>query len=47
MIIQSFEQANLQHLNRMTPVKLSQLVDARDVNLDGSLDYAEHVDAAV
>ena len=41
MIIQSFEQSNLRYLNRITPVKLSQLVDAWDVNLDGSLQYAE------
>ncbi len=41
VIIQSFEQANLRYLNRITPVMLSQLVDAWDVNLDGSLVYAE------
>jgi glycerophosphoryl diester phosphodiesterase len=41
VIIQSFEQSNLKRLNRMTPVQLSQLVDAWDVNLDGSLQYAE------
>jgi glycerophosphoryl diester phosphodiesterase len=41
VIIQSFEQANLRYLNRITPVTLSQLVDAWDVNLDGSLEYAE------
>ena len=41
VIIQSFEQSNLKQLNRMTPVQLSQLVDAWDVNLDGSLVYAE------
>jgi glycerophosphoryl diester phosphodiesterase len=39
VIIQSFEQANLRYLNRITPVTLSQLVDAWDVNLDGSLVY--------
>jgi glycerophosphoryl diester phosphodiesterase len=39
VIIQSFEQANLRHLNRITRVRLSQLVDAWDVNLDGSLVY--------
>jgi glycerophosphoryl diester phosphodiesterase len=37
--IQSFEQANLRQLDRMTPVKLVQLVDAWDVALDGSLVY--------
>ena len=41
VIIQSFEQSNLKFLNRITPVQLSQLVDAWDVNLDGSLQYAE------
>jgi glycerophosphoryl diester phosphodiesterase len=41
VIIQSFEQANLRRLNRMTPVTLSQLVDAWDVNLDGTMQYAE------
>ena len=41
VIIQSFEQSNLRYLNRITPVTLSQLVDAWDVNLDGSLQYAE------
>ena len=39
VIIQSFEQANLRFLNRITPVKLSQLVDAWDVALDGTLVY--------
>ena len=39
VIIQSFEQSNLRQLNRMTPVQLSQLVDAWGVNLDGSLQY--------
>jgi glycerophosphoryl diester phosphodiesterase len=41
VIIQSFEQANLRYLDRITPVTLSQLVDAWDVNLDGTLQYAE------
>jgi glycerophosphoryl diester phosphodiesterase len=41
VIIQSFEQSNLRVLNRITPVTLAQLVDAWDVNLDGSLQYAE------
>jgi glycerophosphoryl diester phosphodiesterase len=39
VIIQSFEQANLRYLNRITPVTLAQLVDAWDVALDGSLVY--------
>jgi glycerophosphoryl diester phosphodiesterase len=41
VIIQSFEQANLRFLNRITPVTLSQLVDAWDVALDGSLVFAQ------
>jgi glycerophosphoryl diester phosphodiesterase len=39
VFIQSFEQSNLKELRRMTPVRLVQLVDANDVNPDGSLDY--------
>jgi glycerophosphoryl diester phosphodiesterase len=39
VFIQSFEQSNLQKLNGMTPVPLVQLVDAWDVNPDGSLVY--------
>jgi glycerophosphoryl diester phosphodiesterase len=41
IILQSFEPSSLQKLNKLTPVKLIQLVDAWDVNLDGSLQYAE------
>ena len=41
VIIQSFEVSNLKYLNRITPVTLSQLVDAWDYNLDGSMVYAE------
>src|SRR5437879_3190426 len=37
VIIQSFEQSNLKELRRMTPVRLIQLIDANDVNADGSL----------
>jgi len=44
VFIQSFEQFNLKKLNRMTPVRLVQLVDANDVNPDGSLDYAAPFD---
>jgi glycerophosphoryl diester phosphodiesterase len=44
VFIQSFEQSNLQRLNRMTDVRLVQLVDANDVNPDGSLDYAPPFD---
>ena len=32
VFIQSFEQSNLKRLNRMTGVRLVQLVDANDVN---------------
>ena len=39
VFIQSFEQANLKQLNRMTDVRLVQLVDAADVKPDGSLEY--------
>ena len=40
VFIQSFEQSNLRWLNRRTDVRLVQLVDANDVNPDGTLDYA-------
>jgi glycerophosphoryl diester phosphodiesterase len=39
VFIQSFEQSNLKRLNRMTPVRLVQLVDAYDVNAAGELIY--------
>lgn len=38
VFIQSFEVANLKALNRMTSVRLVQLIDANDVRLDGSID---------
>jgi glycerophosphoryl diester phosphodiesterase len=38
VFIQSFEVANLRQLNRMTSVRLVQLIDANDVRLDGSID---------
>jgi glycerophosphoryl diester phosphodiesterase len=44
VFIQSFEQFNLMKLNRMTPVRLVQLVDANDVNPDGTLDYTAPFD---
>ena len=44
VFIQSFEQSNLQWLNRRTGVRLVQLVDANDVNPDGSLDYTAPFD---
>ncbi|MCV2368674.1 glycerophosphodiester phosphodiesterase [Roseateles oligotrophus] len=37
VFIQSFEVSNLQYLNTKTDIKLVQLVDADDVNADGSL----------
>jgi glycerophosphoryl diester phosphodiesterase len=44
VFIQSFEQFNLKKLNRMIPVRLVQLVDANDVNPDGTLDYTAPFD---
>ena len=44
VFIQSFEQANLRALNRMTAVKLVQLIDANDVKADGSLDFTAPYD---
>jgi glycerophosphoryl diester phosphodiesterase len=38
VFIQSFEVTNLKKLNRLTSVKLVQLIDANDVRLDGSID---------
>lgn len=38
VFIQSFEVNNLQYLNTRTDIKLVQLIDANDVNADGSLD---------
>jgi len=44
VFIQSFEQFNLIKLNKMTPLPLVQLVDANDVNPDGTLDYTAPFD---
>jgi glycerophosphoryl diester phosphodiesterase len=44
VIIQSFEQGNLQELRRMTKVRLVQLVDANDVKPDGTLDFTAPFD---
>ena len=44
VFIQSFEQANLKALDRMTPVRLVQLIDANDVNPDGTLDFTAPYD---
>jgi glycerophosphoryl diester phosphodiesterase len=39
VFIQSFEQSNLKRLNRMTPVRLVQLVDAYDIDDNGDTYY--------
>ena len=44
VFIQSFEQANLKQLRTMTPLPLIQLMDADDVNADGSLSYVAPFD---
>lgn len=44
VFIQSFEQSNLKALNKMTRVKLVQLIDANDVNPDGTLDFTAPYD---
>ena len=44
VFIQSFEQSNLKALRTMTKVRLVQLVDANDVNPDGSLDFTAPFD---
>ena len=44
VFIQSFEQGNLRQLNRMTPVRLVQLVDANDIDADGNTTYAAPFD---
>jgi len=44
VFIQSFEQSNLKELRKMTPIRLIQLVDANDVNADGSLDFTAPFD---
>ncbi|MEA2361765.1 MAG: glycerophosphoryl diester phosphodiesterase [Thermoleophilaceae bacterium] len=44
VFIQSFEQSNLKRLNKMTSVRLVQLIDANDIKADGSLDYTAPFD---
>ncbi len=44
VFIQSFEQANLKYLRTKTSVRLVQLVDANDVNADGTLDFTPPFD---
>ena len=51
VFIQSFEIGNLQYLNQVTDIRLVQLIDANDVNADGSLDlsapYGQPYDVAL
>jgi glycerophosphoryl diester phosphodiesterase len=44
VFIQSFEQANLQQLNRLTRVRLVQLVDANDTDANGNPTFAPPFD---
>ncbi|MBI5925632.1 MAG: glycerophosphodiester phosphodiesterase [Aquabacterium sp.] len=44
VFIQSFEQGNLKALSKLTKVRLIQLVDANDVNPDGTLDFTAPFD---
>jgi len=44
VFIQSFETANLKYLRSKTSVRLIQLIDANDVNADGSLDFTPPYD---
>lgn len=44
VFIQSFESANLRYLNGRTDIRLVQLVDANDVNANGSLDLTAPYD---
>ena len=44
VFIQSFETANLKYLNGVTDIRLVQLVDANDVNADGSMDLTAPYD---
>jgi len=44
VFIQSFEVSNLQYLNTQTDIQLVQLIDANDVNVDGTLDLTAPYD---
>jgi glycerophosphoryl diester phosphodiesterase len=44
VFVQSFEQSNLKRLNKLTDVRLVQLVDANDVAPDGTITYAPPFD---
>jgi glycerophosphoryl diester phosphodiesterase len=44
VFIQSFEPGSLKELRNLTPIRLIQLIDANDVNSDGSLDFTAPFD---
>lgn len=44
VIVQSFETANLKYLRSRSSIRLMQLVDANDINADGSLDFTKPYD---
>ena len=44
VFLQSFEPSSLKELRKMSPVRSVQLVDANDVNADGSLDFTAPFD---
>jgi glycerophosphoryl diester phosphodiesterase len=44
VFLQSFEPSSLQELRKLSPVRSIQLVDANDVNADGSLDFTAPFD---
>lgn len=44
VIVQSFETANLKYLRSRSSIRLVQLVDANDINADGSLDFTKPYD---
>jgi glycerophosphoryl diester phosphodiesterase len=44
VFIQSFEPGSLKELRKLTPIRLIQLIDANDVNPDGSLDFTAPFD---
>jgi glycerophosphoryl diester phosphodiesterase len=47
MYIQSFEVSNLRNLSRRTNIKLVHLVDADDVNADGSVSLSPSLPPAL
>ena len=44
VFVQSFETANLKYLRSRSSIRLVQLVDANDINADGSLDFTKPYD---